>query len=139
MQRTYARAPETPTAFAASPPEPPPTRKLDLVYVASQCVEPGPVPRITIASIRERVEEFYGIEPGAFKTPARKKKIAHARQVAMYLSKQLTPKSLPDIGRRFGDRDHTTILHGIRAVKKRMETDGKLANEVNFLRGVLEG
>jgi chromosomal replication initiator protein len=41
----------------------------------------------------------------------------------MYLSKQLTPKSLPDIGRRFGNRDHTTVIHGIRQVEKLRETD----------------
>jgi chromosomal replication initiator protein len=57
-------------------------------------------------------------------TSARRgREVARPRQVAMYLSKQLTPKSLPDIGRRFGGRDHTTVIHGIRQVERLRETD----------------
>ena len=59
---------------------------------------------------------------------------ARQRQVAMYLAREFTPMSLPNIGRHFGNRDHTTVIHGIRAVIERIETDADLAADIEILR-----
>ena len=61
-----------------------------------------------------------------------------ARQVAMYLAKQMTTRSLPEIGRRFGGRDHTTIMHGIRKVEELRAQDSQLAEDLDLLRRLLE-
>jgi chromosomal replication initiator protein len=65
--------------------------------------------------------------------------IARPRQIAMYLSKQLTPRSLPEIGRRFGGRDHTTIMHGVRKIEELMATDSQLSDDLQMLRRLLQG
>ncbi len=57
----------------------------------------------------------------------------------MYLAKQLTPRSLPEIGRRFGGRDHTTIMHGVRQIEELMATDSQLSDDLQLLRRLLEG
>ena len=61
------------------------------------------------------------------------------RQIAMYLAKQLTPRSLPEIGRRFGGRDHTTVLHAVRKVESLMQDDHGIADDVTTLKRMLEG
>jgi chromosomal replication initiator protein len=68
----------------------------------------------------------------------RSRNIARPRQVAMYLSKQLTEKSLLDIGRHFGDRDHTTVMHAIARVTALIETDAAFAEDIEMLRRLLE-
>ena len=57
----------------------------------------------------------------------------------MYLSKQLTPRSLPEIGRRFGGRDHTTIMHGVRKIEELMTMDSQLSDDIQLLRRLLQG
>ena len=64
--------------------------------------------------------------------------VARPRQVAMYLCKMLTSKSLPEIGRGFGGRDHTTVIHAVRKIEELMATDGQLAEDVENLRRLLE-
>ena len=64
---------------------------------------------------------------------------ARPRQVAMSLSKQLTMRSLPDIGRRFGGRDHTTIIHGVKRIEDLMATDSQLSDDLQLLRRLLQG
>jgi chromosomal replication initiator protein len=71
--------------------------------------------------------------------PKRLRTIARPRQIAMYLAKQLTPRSLPEIGRRFGGRDHTTIMHGVRRIEELMTTDSQMADDLQLLRRQLEG
>jgi chromosomal replication initiator protein len=56
----------------------------------------------------------------------------------MYLSKHMTPRSLPEIGRRFGGRDHTTIMHGVRKIEEMMATDSQLSDDLQLLRRMLE-
>jgi len=65
--------------------------------------------------------------------------VARPRQVAMYLAKQLTPRSLPEIGRRFGGRDHTTVIHAVRRIEKLRQTDAELDADVRLLIRQLEG
>jgi chromosomal replication initiator protein len=57
----------------------------------------------------------------------------------MYLSKQLTSRSLPDIGRRFGGRDHTTIMHGVRKIEELMTADSQLSDDLQMLKRLLQG
>jgi chromosomal replication initiator protein len=64
--------------------------------------------------------------------------VARPRQIAMYLSKQLTDRSLPDIGRRFGGRDHTTIMHGVRKIEELRASDAQLAEDIDLLRRLLQ-
>lgn len=94
--------------------------------------------RLSIQNIQAVVANFYGLPTTAMTTAQRGRSMAHPRQVAMYLASELTEKSLPDIGRRFGGRDHTTILYGIREVQKRIENDVEVAADVEALRKRLE-
>jgi len=64
--------------------------------------------------------------------------IARPRQIAMYLSKQLTSRSLPEIGRRFGGRDHTTVMHGVRRIDELKAVDNQIAEDLELLRRSLE-
>ena len=59
-------------------------------------------------------------------------------QIAMFLSKQLTSRSLPEIGRRFGGRDHTTVMHGVRRIEELRTQDGQIAEDLEMLRRALE-
>lgn len=90
-------------------------------------------PRISVARIQERVAHYFRIPVLEMTSQRRGREVARPRQVAMYLSKQLTPKSLPDIGRRFGGRDHTTVIHGIRQVERLRETDFEIDRAVTAL------
>ncbi|MCY1364946.1 Chromosomal replication initiator protein DnaA [compost metagenome] len=67
----------------------------------------------------------------------RTRTIVKPRQVAMYLAKMLTPRSLPEIGRRFGGRDHTTVLHAVRKIEDLVGADGKLAQELELLKRLI--
>jgi chromosomal replication initiator protein len=68
----------------------------------------------------------------------RARAVARPRQVAMYLAKQLTSRSLPEIGRKFGNRDHTTVMHAVARVAELMEQDSEFQERVELLRGMLE-
>lgn len=78
---------------------------------------------VTIDNIQKIVAEYYRIKVADLKSKVRTKQIAHPRQLAMALAKELTNRSLPEIGKAFGDRDHTTVLHACRAVEKRCKED----------------
>ena len=71
--------------------------------------------------------------------PKRMRVYARPRQMAMYLAKQLTSRSLPEIGRRFGGRDHTTVMHGVKRIEQLKETDSQIADDLEMLRRSLEG
>ena len=68
----------------------------------------------------------------------RARNVARPRQVAMYLAKQLTSRSLPEIGRKFGNRDHTTVMHAVAKVQELMQQDAGFAEDVELLRRMLE-
>jgi chromosomal replication initiator protein len=68
----------------------------------------------------------------------RARAVARPRQVAMYLCKQLTPRSLPEIGRKFGGRDHTTVMHAVKKVEELLAADRALAEDIELLRRMLE-
>ena len=71
--------------------------------------------------------------------PRRHRSIARPRQIAMYLSKELTNKSYPEIGRSFGGRDHTTVMHGIKQILKLKEMDEDMLEDIQLLTRALEG
>ena len=95
--------------------------------------------KLTIEEIQRKVAEHYNIRLSDMIGPKRLRAIARPRQVAMYLAKQLTPRSLPEIGRRFGGRDHTTIMHGVRKIEDLMSTDSQLSDDLLRLRRALQG
>ena len=95
--------------------------------------------KLTIEEIQRKVADHYNIRLSDMIGPKRLRNIARPRQVAMYLSKQLTPRSLPEIGRRFGGRDHTTIMHGVRKIEELMATDSQLSDDLLLLRRLLQG
>ncbi len=95
--------------------------------------------KLSIEEIQRKVAEHYNIRLSDMIGPKRLRNIARPRQVAMYLAKQLTPRSLPEIGRRFGGRDHTTIMHGVRKIEELMATDSQLSDDLQLLRRLLQG
>jgi chromosomal replication initiator protein len=95
--------------------------------------------KLTIEEIQRKVAEHYNIRLADMIGPKRLRNIARPRQVAMYLAKQLTLRSLPEIGRRFGGRDHTTIMHGVKRIEELMSTDSQLSDDVTLLRRLLQG
>jgi chromosomal replication initiator protein len=94
--------------------------------------------KVTIDEIQRRVAEHYNVRLADLIGPKRVRTVARPRQIAMYLSKHMTPRSLPEIGRRFGGRDHTTIMHGVRKIEEMMATDSQLSDDLQLLRRMLE-
>ncbi len=94
--------------------------------------------KITVEEIQRRVAEHYNIRLSDMIGPKRLRTYARPRQIAMYLAKQLTSRSLPEIGRRFGGRDHTTVLHGVKRVEELKIQDGQIAEDLEMLRRALE-
>jgi chromosomal replication initiator protein len=94
--------------------------------------------RATIDEIQKCVAEHFNIRLADMSTARRARAVARPRQVAMYLAKQLTPRSLPEIGRRFGGRDHTTVIHAIKKVEELLASDKTFAEDVEMLRRMLE-
>ena len=95
--------------------------------------------RITIDEIQKRVSDHFKIRNAEMVSARRAREVARPRQIAMYLAKQLTPRSLPEIGRRFGGRDHTTVIHAVRQIEKLRASDSEIDNDVRTLMRVLEG
>jgi chromosomal replication initiator protein len=94
--------------------------------------------KLTIEEIQRKVAEHYNVRLSDLIGPKRLRTIARPRQVAMYLAKQLTSRSLPEIGRRFGGRDHTTIMHGVRKIEELMTSDSQLADDLQLLKRLLQ-
>ena len=95
--------------------------------------------RVTIEEIQKRVAEHFNIRVADMHSARRSRAVARPRQVAMYLSKQLTSRSLPEIGRKFGGRDHTTVMHAVKKVEELRTSDNSFAEDVDLLRRMLEG
>jgi len=94
--------------------------------------------RLSIDDIQRKVAEHYNIRLTEMASARRSRAVARPRQVAMYLAKQLTSRSLPEIGRRFGNRDHTTVLHAVNKITELMAEDPSFAEDVTLLRKMLE-
>jgi len=94
--------------------------------------------RTTIEEIQKRVAEHFNIRMSDMHSARRARAVARPRQVAMYLAKQLTSRSLPEIGRKFGGRDHTTVMHAVRKIDELRESDISLSEDIDLLRRMLE-
>lgn len=94
--------------------------------------------RITIEDIQKRVCAHFNIRMTDMASAQRSRAVARPRQVAMYLAKHLTQRSLPEIGRKFGNRDHTTVLHAVNKVTELMAADTAFGEEVTLLQRMLE-
>ncbi len=92
---------------------------------------------VTVEDIQKRVAAYYNLRFSDLSSSKRSKNIAWARQVAMFLAKDLTTKSLQDIGHSFGGRDHTTVLYGVRKVADTLTSDSKIYEDIDLLRRML--
>ena len=94
--------------------------------------------KITVEEIQRKVSDHYNIRLSDMIGPKRLRSYARPRQVAMYLCKHMTSRSLPEIGRRFGGRDHTTVMHGVKRIEELKISDGQIAEDLELLRRALE-
>ncbi len=94
--------------------------------------------RVKIEDIQKLVATRYNVSRADILSERRTAAVVKPRQIAMYLSKALTPRSLPEIGRRFGGRDHTTVLHAVRKIEKAISEDRSLHEEVDLLKRMLQ-
>ncbi|HTJ56819.1 MAG TPA: chromosomal replication initiator protein DnaA [Devosiaceae bacterium] len=94
--------------------------------------------RVRIEDILRIVSRHYKVPRNDLLSSRRSRDVVRPRQIAMYLAKALTSRSLPEIGRRFGGRDHTTVLHSVRKVEQMMKDDGDLTQEIELLKRMLE-
>lgn len=108
-----------------------------LNVAVSTILSRGCTRRISIEDIQRKIADFYKLDPREFQSAQRSRRVARPRQVAMFLARTITERSLPEIGRRFGGRDHTTVLHACRRVAALCEEDPAFAQEVEFLKRVL--
>ena len=94
--------------------------------------------KVTIDEIIRKVADHYNLRMTDLISSRRARIIARPRQVAMFLSKTLTSKSLPEIGRKFGGRDHTTVIHAVKKIEELKQIDNQISEEVEILRRMLE-
>jgi chromosomal replication initiator protein len=95
--------------------------------------------RVMVAEIRRAICDFYGLSLDELLSDRRSRPYARPRQIGMWLSCKLTGNSLPAIGRRFGNRDHTTVLYARRTIDALMTTDADVAHDVRLLMDILLG
>ncbi len=89
--------------------------------------------QITIEDIQKQVASHYNVKVSDMHSARRARTVARPRQVAMYLAKKLTSKSLPEIGRRFGGKDHTTVMHAVKRIEELCKTESDFANDIELL------
>jgi chromosomal replication initiator protein len=111
---------------------------LALHTAVENIVKRGKVVRKTsIEDIQRKIADFYKLDPRDFQSQQRSRRVARPRQVAMFLAREITARSLPEIGRRFGGRDHTTVLHACRRIAALCNEDPTFKQEIDFLKQVL--
>ena len=93
--------------------------------------------QISVDVIQKRVAVNYGVRVSEMFSARRARNIARPRQVAMYLAKSLTSLSYPEIGRQFGGRDHTTVMHAVKTIENLMKSDAQLAEDVELIKSIL--
>jgi chromosomal replication initiator protein len=112
---------------------------LDMVQECLADVLRSSEKKITIDEIKRRVADHYNLRLNDLVSARRARAVARPRQVAMFLCKNLTARSLPEIGRGFGGRDHTTVIHAIRKIEELRAIDSQLNEDIEILRRALEG
>ena len=95
------------------------------------------VKKTSIEDIQRKIADFYKLDPRDFQSQQRSRRVARPRQVAMFLAREITARSLPEIGRRFGGRDHTTVLHACRRIAALCSEDPTFKQEIDFLKEIL--
>ena len=95
--------------------------------------------QVSVDAIQKRVAAHYDVRVSEMFSARRARNIASPRQLAMYLAKNLTSLSYPDIGRQFGGRDHTTVMHAVKTIENLSKSDGQLAEDVQLLKSILSG
>ena len=93
--------------------------------------------RITIEEIQKKVAEHYNIRLTDMHSPRRSRSVARPRQVAMYLAKSITSRSLPEIGRKFGGRDHTTVMHAVKKIEELKHEDVNFHEDIELLKRLI--
>ena len=94
--------------------------------------------KVTIDEIQRKVADYYAIKLSDLLSARRAREVARPRQVAMFLAKRLTPRSLPDIGRRFGGRDHTTVMHAVKRIEELRADDSELDADITRLTRIID-
>jgi chromosomal replication initiation ATPase DnaA len=123
-----------PVVEAATPPTPPkPPNTPKAASAGKAAAEPANERRFLIEDVKRRVAEHYKMNVNDLESPSRKRALVRARQVAMLMSRRLTGRSFPEIARRFGDRDHSTVIHGCRQIVRKLALDAMLAADVETL------
>lgn len=100
-------------------------------------INTGEPKRVRIEDIQRVVSRHFNVSRQELVSNRRTRVIVKPRQIAMYLAKTMTPRSFPEIGRRFGGRDHTTVLHAVRKIEDLMNKDTKLSHEVELLKRLI--
>ena len=93
--------------------------------------------KISLEDIQKKVAAHYSIKLADMSSERRVRQVALPRQVAMFLAKKLTTLSLPEIGKNFGGRDHTTVLHAVKKIEQTLKEDAKLAEDIDLLTNIL--
>ncbi|HEX7782460.1 MAG TPA: chromosomal replication initiator protein DnaA [Sphingobium sp.] len=116
-------------------------RKIDLEFAQSMLADAirANARRITVDEIQKACAIHYRIDPAEMRSKRRARAVARPRQVAMYLSKKMTPRSLPEIGRIFGGRDHSTVIHAIRTIEALRRDHADIDADIRALQRKLEG
>ena len=104
----------------------------------NQLTRSGAEKRVRVEDILKFVSRHYNVSRADILSARRTRTIVRPRQIAMYLAKTMTPRSLPEIGRRFGGRDHTTVLHAVRKIEAERGRDEKLSDELEIIRRMIE-
>jgi chromosomal replication initiator protein len=95
--------------------------------------------RVSIEDIQRHVADYFNLRLSDMLSARRSRAVARPRQIAMYLAKQLTTRSLPEIGRKFGGRDHTTVMHAVKRINELRQIDSSLEDDLQHLNRMLEG
>ena len=93
---------------------------------------------ITVDKIQNVVSDFFNISLTEMLSQRRSRPLARPRQVAMYLAKKMTTRSLPEIGRRFANRDHTTVIHAVKTITRLSEQDDEMKKNINQIKSLLQ-
>ena len=109
----------------------------ELDRILSHLIKSADSKRVRIEDIQKIVARQFNVSKNDLLSNRRTRVIVRPRQIAMYLSKVMTPRSLPEIGRRFGGRDHTTVLHAVRKIESLTSEDQKLAHEIELLKRLI--
>lgn len=118
-----------PVVVLEAPPEPaPPAPSMAVAEIVTE-IEEGPR-KPTIREIGKCVAKRFNISMNELESSRRLAKIVRPRQICFYLARKLTARSLPEIGRRLGGKDHTTVLHGSRVIEQRISEDPELAQTI---------